>query len=196
MMPTVGSGETLMAGLRVWALAALGLAMSAPAAAQSADDAAARALVGAEEAAFNAHDAAAYGAFLETDADVVTLSGMVVHGRAAYVAQLGGLFAGPLAQLRIHAEQIGVKMLSPDVTLVQIGWSASGAGFEGVHSIENQVLRRAGDRWLVASSQETEIASDRPAPAMSPSAQATPAAPKPARKCLLARGNGDCLIYK
>jgi uncharacterized protein (TIGR02246 family) len=180
-------------GTRFVALSALALGLCAPLAAQTGDEAAIRAMVRAQEAAFNTHDAAAYAHYFEADADVVTPHGWRLKGRDAYAQNLADAFKGPARAAHVHADTVSVRMLSPDLALVHITWTDTAARKDNA-AIETQVLHRTAGGWLVAASQETDVA---PQKAAKPGAEAQPEAkPQPERKCLMARGNGDCLIYK
>jgi uncharacterized protein (TIGR02246 family) len=180
-------------GMRFLGFSALALGIAAPLSAQTGDEDAIRTMVRAQEAAFNAHDASAYAQYLEADADMVTPFGWWLKGRDAYAQKLAEAFRGKLGAAHVHADEVSVRMLGPALALVHIKWSDSAARKEG-QAIESQVLRRSTAGWLIASSQETDVApekADKAADANAPAAM-----PQPARKCLLARGNGDCLIYK
>lgn len=181
--------------LRFTMAAATSLCLAAPAYAQASDDAAIRTMVKAQESAFDAHDAAAYGRFLEADADIVTSLGWRVRGREAYVRKLGEAFAGALGRAHVHADAVTIRLLATDLALAHIKWTDTAAR-KGGEAIESQVLRRQPDgRWLIASSQATDVRPERAA-ASAKDGEEPAAVPQPTRRCLLARGNGDCLIYK
>jgi uncharacterized protein (TIGR02246 family) len=174
----------------------LALGVTAPVAAQTADDSAIRELIHAQETAFDAHDAAAYGQSLESDADMVTPSGTWLKGRDAYTVKLAELFKGPLGAAHVRADNVTIRMLGAGLALAHVTWVDT-ADRDGGSAIESQVVRRQSDgRWLIAAAQETDVAPEHPAARTTGGGEEPTAAPKPARKCLLARGNGDCLIYK
>ena len=181
--------------LRVLAGSALAFGLGAPLSAQTAEDAAIRDMVRAQETALNTHDAAAYGRLLEDDVDMVTSLGWWVKGRESYVRKLGEAFARPFGKAHVHADDVTVRMLGPDLAIAHIRWS-DGAARKDDGAIDGQLLRRQTDgRWLIAASQETDVKPGRATAAAGN--DGTPAAvPQPARKCLVGRANGDCLIYR
>jgi uncharacterized protein (TIGR02246 family) len=180
---------------RILAVSALALGLSAPLPAQTSDDAAIHSMIKAQESAFNTHDAAAYGQFLEGDADMVTSLGWWVKGRDAYVQKLGEAFAGPLGRAHVHADEVTIRALGPDLALAHIKWTDTAARKDG-EAIESQVLHKQADgRWLIAAAQETDVKPERAA-ATGKGGEEPATVPQPTRKCLVARANGDCLIYK
>ena len=165
----------------------------------------------AQQAAWNAHDAAAYAAAFDQNADVITMLGWHWTGQAEVATNLGDGFKVVYARAHLRLSDARVRTLTPDLALVTLSWSIDGAraidtGFAAgeQHGIETQLLQRSGDSWRILSQQDTAAAA--PAPAASPASQqvpgqaappatAFPATPPPVRRCIVARANGQCMIY-
>lgn len=186
--------------MKRWAIVGAMLAAS-PAWAQGTDEAAIRAIEAQQEAAWNAHDIAAWVQPFAPDAQFVTAFGLWWKSRDETQRKMGYAFRALFAQSRIHADQIEVTSLTPDVATAHVAWTLDGAkGPDGsdvgtVHLIQSQTLRKAGGAWQIVSAQDTAVISQLPtAP---PPAAATPAPPlaKP-KRCFLANSKGECIIDK
>lgn len=165
----------------------------------------------AQQSAWNAHDAAAYAAAFDQDADVITMLGWHWTGQAEVARNLGDGFKVVYARAHLRLSDARVRTLTPDLALVTLSWSIDGArtldtGLSAgeQHGLETQVLQRSGESWRILSQQDT--AATAPAPAASPAspqtpeqaappATAFPATPPPVRRCIVARANGQCMIY-
>ena len=186
--------------MKRWAMIGAVLA-AAPAAAQGTDEAAIRAIEARQEAAWNAHDIAAYVQPLAPDAQFVTALGLWWKDRAETQRKMGYAFRTLFARSRLHIDDVAVASLSPDVAIAHLGWTMEsalrpdGSDAGTLHGIQSQTLRRTGAGWQIASAQDTLVVSER-----SPVAEAAPAPaiapPAKTKRCLLARSNGACLITK
>jgi uncharacterized protein (TIGR02246 family) len=172
-----------------------------PAAAQGTDDAAIRALEVQQEAAWNAHDIAAYIQPLTPDAQFVTAFGLWWKSRDETERKMGYAFRVMFAQSRMHVDQVEVTSLSPDVAAAHVALTLEGAkGPDGrdvgtVHLIQSQTLRKAGGQWQIVSAQDTAVVSQLPTAAQPTAATGTAPPTKP-KRCFLANSKGDCLINK
>ncbi len=162
----------------------------------------------AQAAAWNAHDAAAYSAAIDPDADVITSLGWRWHGQAEAARNLGDGFKLVYAQARLAIANVEVRALTSDLATVTLTWSIDGARtFHGEpatgarHGYQTQLLQRNGAGWTILAQQDTEITAPPPAAPQYASPEAIapvarfPTTPPPVRRCILARANGDCLIY-
>jgi len=196
------------------AIVATCLAFGAGAAAHAASDASIAAFEQGQQAAWNAHDANAYAAAFAPDADVVTSLGWHWAGRDVVARNMGDGFRLIYARSVFRVTDIDVRTLSPDLTLVRITWSLSGARTpDGAASIgeqqgiETQLVQGRGEHRMILSQQDT-ILTSQPASAPqttatqasatqapAPAATSFPTTPPPVRRCIVARANGDCLVY-
>jgi uncharacterized protein (TIGR02246 family) len=188
--------------MKRWAILGALLATT-PALAQGTDETSIRAIEAQQETSWNAHDIAAWVQPYAPDSQFVTAFGLWWKSRDEIQRKMGWAFTNLFAQSRIHADQIEVTSVTPDVATAHIAWTLDGAkGPDGndvgtVHLMQSQTLRKAGGQWQIVSAQDTAVISQLPTAAQ-PVATA-PAAPPPPTKpkhCFLARANGDCLIDK
>jgi uncharacterized protein (TIGR02246 family) len=166
----------------------------------------------AQQAAWNAHDAAAYTAAFDQSATIITALGWRWTGQAEAARNLGDGFRLVYAQARLTLADPQVRTLTPDLASVTLSWSIDGARAIATglpageqHGLETQLLQRRGDGWLILSQQDTMAAAPPPAsssPASSPSATTAPApaaafptTPPPVRHCIVGDRNGHCLVY-
>lgn len=165
----------------------------------------------AQQAAWNVHDAAAYADAFDQNADVITMLGWRWTGQAEVARNLGDGFKVVYAKAHLRISDVQVRTLTPDLALVTLSWSIDGgrtldtglsAGEQ--HGLETQLLQRRGESWVILSQQDT--ASSVAMPAASPASPQTqqqaappattfPATPPPVRRCIVARANGQCMIY-
>lgn len=172
--------------------------------AQTSDETAIRAIEAQQEAAWNAHDIAAWVRPFAPDAQFITALGLWWKSRDETQRKMGYAFRTMFVQSRLHVDQVEVTSLSSDVATAHLAITLDNAtGPDGsdlgtVHLIQSQTLRKAGDQWQIASAQDTAVISRMPAAQAQPAPLATrpPASPAKPQHCLLARGNGDCLINK
>lgn len=170
-----------------------------------------------QQAAWNAHDAAAYTAAFDQNADVITSLGWHWTGQAEAARTLGDGFKFVYAQAHLRVSDVRVRMLTPELASVSLSWSIEGAraldtGLKAgeQHGFETQLLQRRGESWYIISQQDTpaqniaaqNAGAETPPPSSSQSPeQATspastfPKTPPPVRRCIIARANGNCLLY-
>ncbi len=178
-------------------------------AARAATDPSIEAFERGQQAAWNAHDATAYAAAFAPDTDVVTSRGWHWIGRDAVARNMGDGFKLIYARSALRITDVDVRPLAPDLALVRITWSIAGgrtpdgaAPIGEQQGIETQILQGSGDRRLILSQQDT-IATTEPAGASPvsatqapiPAAATFPTTPPPVRRCIVARANGECLLY-
>ncbi|MBA2936290.1 SgcJ/EcaC family oxidoreductase [Sphingomonas sp. CGMCC 1.13654] len=186
--------------MKRWAIIGALLA-TASAQAQSPDETAIRGIEAQQEASWNAHDIVAWTQPYAPDAQFVTAFGLWWKSHDEIQRKMGWAYTNLFAQSRIHADQIEVTSVTPDVATVHIAWTLDGAkGPDGgdvgtVHLIQSQTLRKAGGQWQIVSAQDTAVISQLPTAAQ-PVAAAPPAPPAKPKHCFLARANGDCVIEK
>lgn len=177
------------------------LLAAAPAMAQGTDEAAIRAIEAQQEAAWNAHDIAAWVQPYAPDSQFVTAFGLWWKGRGEIQRKMGWGFTNLFAQSHIHADQIEVTSVTPDVATAHVAWTLDGArGPDGsdvgtVHLVQSQTLRKAGGQWQIVSAQDTAVISQLPTGGQ-PVAAAPPPSPAKPKRCFLARASGDCVIEK
>jgi uncharacterized protein (TIGR02246 family) len=186
-------------------VAALGTA----GAAKATDDAIVQSFEAQQQLAWNNHDAEAYSAAFTQDADIVTPLGWHWTGREEAARNLRDGFKLVYAGSHFQTVDIRVRTLSPDLVLISLTWVISGARTpDGAaplgeqHGIETQILQRAGNRLLILSQQDTiapatmpQTSSQQTPTDVVPAPAAFPITPPPVRRCVLARANGECLIY-
>lgn len=167
-----------------------------------------------QQAAWNAHDAGAYTAALAADAEIVTSLGWHWTGQAEAARNLGEGFKFIYARAHLRLADVHVRMLTSELASVILKWSIDGArtitgGTDAgtQDGIETQLLQRHGESWLVITQQDTVATpspaaapTSPPASAQSPEQAVPPAATfpttaPPVRRCVVARANGNCLIY-
>jgi uncharacterized protein (TIGR02246 family) len=161
----------------------------------------------AQAAAWNAHDAATYTAAFDPDADIVTANGWHWAGQAEAARNLADGFKIVFARARFGVSEVEARALAPDVSLVTLAWVLDGARtIDGAqeagpqHGFETQVLQRRGTGWAILSQQDTAAGAPLPQSEAYPDRTATPATafpttPPPVRRCVIARANGDCVLY-
>ena len=163
-----------------------------------------------QQAAWNAHDAAAYAAAFDENADIITSLGWHWTGQAEAARNLGDGFKFVYARAQLGVSDMHVRTLTPELALVTLSWSIDGArtldtGLPAgaLHGVETQLLQRRGESWRILSQQDTAAAPVPTPPRASsqspeqatPPATTFPATPPPVRRCVVARANGQCLIY-
>ena len=165
----------------------------------------------AQQAAWNAHDAATYAAAFDQNAAIITSLGWHWTGQAEAARNLGDGFKVVYARARLRVSDVQVRALTPELALVTLGWTIDGARTIDTglpageqHGVETQLLQHRGESWLILSQQDTAAGAPLPAPLAAssqspeqaaPPATSFPATPPPVRRCIVARANGQCLIY-
>ncbi|GAA0320434.1 hypothetical protein GCM10009087_33450 [Sphingomonas oligophenolica] len=176
----------------------------------SASDQTIDAFEAAQQAAWNAHDAAAYAAAFDEHADIITSLGWHWTGQAEAARNVGDGFRVVYAGAHLIVSDVQVRTLTPDLALVTLSWSIDGARTIDTglpagqqHGIETQLLQRRGESWRIISQQDTVVA---PVPTplrastqfpeqAAPPATTFPTTPPPVRRCIVGRANGQCLVY-
>jgi uncharacterized protein (TIGR02246 family) len=161
----------------------------------------------AQQAAWNAHDAAAYAAAFDPEADVITALGWRWTGQAEAARNLGDGFKIVYAKAQLSLSGAQVRTLTPDMAFVTLNWSITGARtIDGAsdageqHGFETQLLERRGTGWIIHSQQDTASAAPLPTSLAFPERTAAPTAafpttPPPVRRCVIARKTGECVLY-
>jgi len=108
-------------------------------------------------AAWNAHDAPAFGALMATDADWVTASGVRLRGRDKIQAYLAEEHASWAKQTTMRAVNIHVRPLNRTSAVVLFEWEIATPGEEGgAPSVArgNNLFVAADDKgWSIVSGQ-------------------------------------------
>jgi uncharacterized protein (TIGR02246 family) len=194
------------------AIVAASLAVGAAHAADAAGDAAIETFERGQLAAWNAHDSRAYAEAFASDADVITALGWHWTGRDDVARNMDDGFRLVYAHALFRIDDIDVRALSADVALVRMEWTVTGArtpdGAAPVgeqHGIETQVVQGTGPRRAILLQQDTlstpsarsagVTPSSATAPTPIPAATRFPTTPPPVHRCIVARANGDCLIF-
>jgi uncharacterized protein (TIGR02246 family) len=184
------------------------LALGVGAIANAADDSAVRSFEDSQQASWNAHDARAYASRFSDDAEVVNSLGWRWSGRGETERMISDGFKLVYAQSRLQTTVVTVRALSPELVSVVLKWSMTGARTpDGAtylapqNGIESQLLQRRDGNWRILSQQDTvtaqapALSAEGTSPAASTSPASFPTTPPPVRRCILAHGNGNCLIY-
>ena len=146
---------------------------SAAAAAQSADEAAIRAVQEHQADAWNRHDAAAYARLFTEEGDVVNVVGWWWRGRAQIESKLTSAFAFVFHESRLTITETSVRFLNPTLAIAHVRWTMTGAKTppnmpppnEG---IQMQILQKSAGHWLIQSFQNTNALPERPFPSGPP----------------------------
>jgi uncharacterized protein (TIGR02246 family) len=190
-----------------WAIVATSILFGAAQPANAATDGAIETFEQGQQVAWSAHDAGAYSRAFAPDADVITALGWHWVGRDDVARNMADGFKLIYARAAFRIVDSTVRPLSGEMALVRIKWTITGArtpdGAAAIgeqHGIETQILQRSGGRWSILAQQDTALSTlaATPSPAAStPAVAATrfPTTPPPVRRCIVARANGDCLVY-
>jgi uncharacterized protein (TIGR02246 family) len=150
----------------IFLLALCTLAVRAPAA--QTDQAAIEALESKQAAAWNAHDASAYADLFTPDGDAVSVVGWWWSSRDEIRDKLTEAFALAFKDSRLTIGDIKVRKIFPDVAVVHVRWTMTGAlALPGESApphdgIQLQVLVRSQNGWRIASLQNTDKKPERP----------------------------------
>lgn len=130
------------------------------------DEAAVRAVLEAQLAAWAAGDGAAFGATVTEDSDLIAFDGTHVVGRQDIASFMQKQFDTILAGTRVVAEPVRIRFISDD-TVVMI--TEGGVIFPGESavpaerfSIQTFVLTKQDGTWLIEAFQNTRIAPSQP----------------------------------
>src|SRR5206468_9697727 len=99
----------------------------AAAADNEADEAAIRKLETQQEEAWNRHDAKAYADLFTNDGDCVNIVGWWWKGRAEIEKKLTDAYAFVFAQSVLKIADVDVRFLNPDLAVVHVRWTMTGA---------------------------------------------------------------------
>jgi uncharacterized protein (TIGR02246 family) len=121
-------------------------------------------VVSAVVEAWNRHDMKALAAQFTEDADFVNVVGMHFRGRPQIEAVHIDLHRTIFKNSFLRAVNTTVRPLNDQATMAHVAWEMTGAeGLPGWNVPElrkgmmSLVLVRAGDRWLIAAAQNTDI---------------------------------------
>jgi uncharacterized protein (TIGR02246 family) len=104
-------------------------------------------------AAWNAHDAVAFGKLFAADADWVTASGQRLQGRERIRAYLGEEHAGWAKGTRMQASNIHVRRRDDDSATVFFEWEISEAGKPPRSGNNVLVAERSANHWRIVAGQ-------------------------------------------
>jgi uncharacterized protein (TIGR02246 family) len=187
------TGKRGARGMRKWMIVGAMLAAT-PACAQVADEAAIRALEAGHEAAWNAHDVAAWISPMAPDAQFITARGGWWHDRAEIERAIDHAFQTSHANSHLHIDRIEVTSLSANAAVVYVVETLDSGDGAPHHLIQSQTLRKTAGAWQIASTQETTIVPKAPTTASAETP--TPKPPAPPKRCFLANSKGECIITK
>lgn len=114
--------------------------------------------------AWNRHDMAAFGALYAENADFVNVLGVWLRGRVAIQEHHVTIHAARMNTSHLTALETEVRFLRADVALVHVHWELTGQiGPDGAalptrQGILFHVVAETGGKWLITSSQNTDIA--------------------------------------
>ena len=166
--------------LRGASLLLISLLFSSESLAQEADISAIRALQDQQADAWNRHDAAAYSELFTEDGDVVNVLGWWWKGRAQIQSKLSDAFAYVFRDSKLAITGVDVRFLGPKCAVAHVRWEMNGAKTPpGApepprFGIQLQVLQKQGDRWQIASFQNTNSVPEAPFPKGPPPAAGRP----------------------
>jgi len=129
-------------------------------AARSGDAKAIRQLYAGYDAAWDKGDVAGLAMVWATDADHVEPDGRAIKGRAAIAKELGQRFATDLKGTRSRQMIIGMRLITPDVAVVDAAYEVSGARDAQGQSLP-ALQGRYVDIWLKGAGT-WHIVADRP----------------------------------
>lgn len=114
--------------------------------------------------AWNARDADALAALFDADAEFVDETGVCLQDRESIRTAHASWLQNLAARSRLSAADPKVKQLSPEVAVVRVRMTLfddvpgnASATQASRTSIVSFVVRRAGERWLCASAQNTSL---------------------------------------
>ena len=124
------------------------------------DELAIRELVARRQQAWNQHKAHAYAALYAEDADVVNVMAWWWKGRAEIEKNLTHMFATVFRNSTLRFRQADVRFLSPDIAIVHLRWTMSGARMppglpEPREGLQTLTVQKVSGKWLIAALQNT-----------------------------------------
>ena len=130
-----------------------------------ADEAAIRDLEHRFNAAWNAHDPDAIAESLADDAQFITVNGAWTTSRAGFrdlMARLHGP-TGPFRASTRRSPEMRVTFLAPDIAILHTRFWIKGEVMhdalsqEDRESVGTRVVRKAGGRWQIVATQNTDV---------------------------------------
>lgn len=127
------------------------------------------ALIAGEDAAWNNGDAAGFAENAVPDVIFTNVIGMFSVGKAPFVAQHERIFTTIYAGSTIHQQMVNVKLIRPDVAIVDTlaivtGFKEAPPGVQpaggAIHARLEQVLVRDSEGWWVASFHNVAVHPD------------------------------------
>ncbi len=106
-------------------------------------------------AAWNRGDAAALASHVESDITFTILDGSVWEGRDVFEDKHRGIFAGAFKGTTMTFKARRVKLMRPDVALVDVDTALSRAAAPPLRSSLLLVLQREGRDWMIAAFHNT-----------------------------------------
>jgi uncharacterized protein (TIGR02246 family) len=112
---------------------------------------------------WNTHDMKRFAELFTEDADFVNVIGLWWHGRPEIQKEHEALHATRMKNSDLIAIETAVRVLRQDVAIIHVRWQLAGdTGIDGVtlptrQGILSFVIVRTGDKWLIASAQNTDI---------------------------------------
>jgi uncharacterized protein (TIGR02246 family) len=156
-----GCASLLSAGL-----ASAQPASPTPESPESGDEAAVRAVLEAQLAAWAAGDGAAFGATVSEDSDLIAFDGAHVVGRPAIASFMQKQFDTVLADTRVAAEPARIRFINDDSAVMITEGGVIFPGESAVpaerFSIQTFVLSKQDGTWLIEAFQNTRIAPSQP----------------------------------
>jgi uncharacterized protein (TIGR02246 family) len=142
---------------------ALAPTAEAPALSEADGGTAARAIADGFVDAWNRHDMNAFAALFADDADFVNVVGVRMRGRAEIQKHHEAIHATRMKTSHLKTLEMDVRSLRPDVAIVHVRWELTdqiapdGTPLPTRQGILFHVVARTGGKWLIASSQNTDI---------------------------------------
>jgi len=144
--------------------------------APDADEAALRAILAAQQDAWNRGDGRAFAAAFAEDGDFTNIRGESMHGREAYAVRHEQIFRGVFRDSTLAMQVAGIRFLGADVAVVQLDVQVASpnglppgvrvAGDGRLHTRLMDVFAKADGTWRLVASQNVDLKGP-PAPAQS-----------------------------
>jgi uncharacterized protein (TIGR02246 family) len=144
---------------RTLSVAALSLILSAAQAKAPTAEAAIESLVSDMTAAWNRGDAVAFTSAMRDDVIYTDLGGAVTEGREALEQKFRGILSGAFQGTTLAQTVRRVKLVRPDVAIVDLDTSVSRASGPTLRTSALLVLARDGRRWTIAALHNTGVPS-------------------------------------
>lgn len=125
-------------------------------------------LISAFMSAWNQHDAHAFAENFAEDADFTNVVGRSARGRKAIEEFHAPLFATRFKNTHQTASEIRIRMLTPDISSVDVSWEMTGAvEVDGTplpprKGLLNLVVTRHEGRWLIEVMHNQEFTPRKP----------------------------------